>query len=127
MALLSQQYGFGSVLIMLSSEAFDVECRRFRELWSWAVAPSSLLFPFQERLLALAGHLHSIGMDKMETALLCALSLFSTGELPLLRFSSCVSLYLCLPTYLSRSASVSVFTDTGHFLHVAGEAGPSRS
>ncbi|XP_070183402.1 uncharacterized protein [Littorina saxatilis] len=75
---LSQQCGFGSALILLGSQAFDAECQRFRELWSWTVAPTSPLFCFKVQLLALAGKLNAIGMDKMETALLCALSLIST-------------------------------------------------
>ncbi|XP_076442562.1 uncharacterized protein LOC143281294 [Babylonia areolata] len=76
--LLSQRFGFSSALILLSSQAFDPEGRRFREVLNWTVGPTSPLFCFKVQLLAVAASVHALAMDSMETAVLCALSVCST-------------------------------------------------
>nr|KAG5692771.1 hypothetical protein BaRGS_009387 [Batillaria attramentaria] len=76
--MLVQGAGFGTAVILVGSQGFDAECRRFRQLWTWTVPTSSPLFSFKVNLLTLAGRVHGIALDKMETALLCAICLLST-------------------------------------------------
>ncbi|KAL8608283.1 hypothetical protein ACOMHN_042150 [Nucella lapillus] len=76
--ILSDHFGFSLVLILLSTQGFDPEARRFREVLKWTVGPTCPLFCFKVQLLAAASSLHGLCMDRTETALLCALSLCST-------------------------------------------------